>query len=146
MFRGQFKYSIDAKQRLAIPAKFRKAMPDAPLDSIVMTIGKNQCIEIYTFDYWKDVKEKEIELLDQNDPMTLMYIRKLTQYTHDLTLDSQSRVIIPQALLNHAKIKKEVVIQGVIDRMEVWDPDVYDAYMGSSDLPIEELGRLAKKK
>jgi len=59
--------------------------------------------------------------------------------SRDETLDAQGRVAIPQRLLEHAKIQKDVLVNGVLDHIEIWDPKVFEQYMASSNRSYEDI-------
>jgi len=61
------------------------------------------------------------------------------QYAHEDVMDSQSRILIPQMLIDYAKIEKEVLIIGALRKIEVWNPGVYDEYLKQSPMSYEEI-------
>ena len=122
MFRGQFTYSIDAKGRISIPAKLRKQISPDANDSFVMTRGVLTCIDIYPLNEWMQIEEKLLKL-NQFQPDDVRFIRMITQYAVEDTMDSQSRILVPQNLIEYAKIEKEVLILGVLKKIEVWNPE-----------------------
>lgn len=139
MFRGQFKYNIDAKGRVALPAKLRKHVSEEAHESFIMTKGRDACIEIYPSDIWtKDVESKLMQLNPflKDDSR---FLRMMSQDAYDDILDSQYRLLIPHSLLEHAKIKKEVLIIGVLNKIEVWNPEVYEEYAKEATLTFEDL-------
>lgn len=138
MFRGQFTYSIDAKGRISIPAKLRKHISPEANDSFVMTQGTTTCIDIYPLDQWV-LFEQRLLKLDQFKPGDAKFIRMISQYATEDTMDSQSRILIPQNLIDYAKIEKEVLILGVLKKIEVWNPKIYEDYIKDSDESYEEI-------
>ncbi|MDP4114856.1 MAG: division/cell wall cluster transcriptional repressor MraZ [Bacteroidota bacterium] len=139
MFRGQFKYSIDAKGRVALPAKLRKHVSEEAHESFIMTKGRDACIEIYPSDIWaKDIESK----LTQLNPFLKddsRFLRMMSQDAYDDVLDSQSRLLVPHTLLEHAKINKEVLIIGVLNKIEIWNPAVYEEYTKEATMTFEDL-------
>ncbi len=138
MFRGEFKYSMDAKGRISIPAKLRKHVNPEAENTFVMTKSTNKCIDIYPLDNWKVIEEK-LEKLNPFVPEQARLIRTMLQYTVDDTLDSQSRILIPTNLIEYAGIEKDVLILGVLKKIEVWNPKIFEDYMNNSDKSFEEL-------
>lgn len=138
MFRGQFTYSIDAKGRISIPAKLRKQISPEANDSFVMTRGVSLCIDIYPLNEWNLIEEKLLKL-NQFQPDDVRFVRMFTQYAIEDTMDSQSRILIPQNLIDYAKIKKEVLILGVLKKIEVWDPKIYEDYLEQSPETFEQI-------
>lgn len=138
MFRGQFTYSIDAKGRISIPAKLRKQMSPEANDSFVMTRGVSSCIDIYPLNEWIQIEEKLLKL-NQFQPDDVRFVRMFTQYAIEDTMDSQSRILIPQNLIDYAKIEKEVLILGVLKKIEVWNPKIYEEYLNQSPETFEQI-------
>jgi MraZ protein len=138
LFRGLYTYSVDAKGRVSIPARLRKHFnPDAK-DTVVMTQGTSKCINVYPFDQWQVIENRLLKL-NPFIPEHARFIRTISQYATEDVLDSQSRILIPQSLLTYAGIEKEVVILGVLEKIELWNPDTYKEYMEASDEPYEQF-------
>ncbi len=116
-FRGHFDYSLDAKNRLNVPAKFRAAFSSG----VVLAKALEPCVAIWAPDTFERWTESFLSNLNPVSPER----RKLTRYfagnSFDVDLDSAGRVTLNQALLDHAGIDKEVVIVGNLDHLEVWD-------------------------
>ena len=116
-FRGHFDYSLDAKNRLNVPAKFRAAFSSG----VVLAKALEPCVAIWTPDTFERWTESFLSNLNPVSPER----RKLTRYfagsSFDVDLDSAGRVTLNQALLEHAGIDKEIVIVGNLDHLEVWD-------------------------
>jgi MraZ protein len=118
-FRGHFDYSLDAKNRLNVPAKFRAAFSSG----VVLAKGLEPCVAVWAPDTFERWTESFLSNLNPVSPER----RKLTRYfagsSFDAELDSAGRVTLNQALLEHAGIQKEVVIVGNLDHIEIWDRD-----------------------
>lgn len=138
MFRGQFTYSVDAKGRVSIPAKLRKHVSPEANDTFVMTQGTGRCIDVYPLDHWL-VFEKKLEELNPFDPRKAKFIRMILQHAAEDTLDSQSRILIPQKLLEYAKIEKEVIILGALKKIEIWNPKEFENYLKDTPETYEEI-------
>ena len=138
MFRGQFTYSVDAKGRVSIPAKLRKHVSPEANDTFVMTRGTGKCIDVYPLDQWL-VFEKKLEELNPFDPQKAKFIRMILQHAAEDTFDSQSRILIPQTLLEYSGIEKEVIILGALKKIEIWSPKEFDEYLKSTKETYEEI-------
>jgi MraZ protein len=138
MFRGQFTYSIDSKGRIAIPAKLRKHISADANETFVMTRGLSNCIDLYPLDEWQKIEQT---LLDLNSfqPDDARFIRMFVQFAAEDVMDVQSRILIPTALVNYAKIEKDVLILGALKKIEVWNPKVYEEYLLQSPQTYEEI-------
>jgi MraZ protein len=138
LFKGQFTYSVDAKGRLSIPAKLRKYLTPESKDTLVMTQGTISCIDVYPLDTWEKFEGR---LLDLNPfkPIDAKFIRMISQHATEDSLDSQSRILVPQALLKYAKIDKEVLILGALKKIELWNPEVYAEYLNETPETYEQI-------
>jgi MraZ protein len=121
-FRGHFDYSLDAKNRLTVPPKFRATFADG----VVLAKGLEPCIALWTPDAFESFTES---FLSNLNPVSRER-RKLTRFfagsSFDAELDSAGRVTLNQPLLAHAGVDKEVVIVGNLDHLEVWDRKTYE--------------------
>ena len=138
MFKGQFTYSIDSKGRISIPAKLRRHVSSEANDTFVMTRGTSPCIDIYPLDQWLLIEEK-LKNLNQFKPDDVRFIRTMLQHAAEDTLDSQSRILVPQNLIEHAKIEKEVLILGALKKIEVWNPKIFEEYLNQSNETYEQI-------
>jgi MraZ protein len=138
VFKGQYIYSVDSKGRISIPAKLRKHVSPESNDTFIMTQGTEKCIDIYPLDQW-NVLESKLHQLNLFNPDHARFSRILLQNAFDDTLDSQSRILIPQNLLTYAGITKDVLILGVSTKMELWNPSVYENYLNSSEESFEQI-------
>jgi MraZ protein len=127
-FKGSFHYTIDNKGRINIPAKMRKNLAPEANNSFVVTRGFESCIFVYPNDEWAK-RETEIGALQQTNPQDRLFTRLLLQYATDVELDGQYRIVLPKELIQYAHIENDVVILGVFDRIEIWNPDEYKKYL-----------------
>lgn len=138
MFRGQFTYLMDSKGRIAIPAKLRKHISAEANDTFVITRGLSNCIDLYPLDEWQKIEEKLLGL-NSFQPDDARFIRMISQYATDDVMDVQSRIMVPAALINYAKIEKEVLIIGALKKIEIWNPKIYNEYLNQSPQSYEEI-------
>lgn len=141
MFIGSFTYSLDAKSRVAIPAKLRKYVNPEANDTFILTRGTSQCIDVYPLDKWNELVQHKLNKLDSFDPKEAMFLRMFLQKAAEDSLDAQSRLIIPQNLVEFAKIEKEVFILGAINRIELWNPAIYEKYLSDQTESFENIAK-----
>jgi len=141
MFIGSFKYSIDSKGRISIPAKLRKFVDPKSNDAFVMTRGTTQCIDIYPMNFWEELVQDKLNQLNSFEPQEAMFLRMFLQQAAEDKLDSQSRLLIPKNLIEYAEISKEVLILGAIKKIEIWNPKNYEGYLKTSELSYEEIAK-----
>jgi MraZ protein len=121
MFTGTYENSIDSKNRMIIPAKYRNQLGG----QCVLSRGFDRCLYIYTMEDWMELAGK-LKELRQSDPDMREFIRKLFSQASECTLDSQGRILIPQNLKKYARIDKDLITLGAMDKIEVWSREVFD--------------------
>ena len=114
---------MDQKNRLNIPAKFRKALDPINDRTFVLTKGFDKCLLLYPFLEWKKVEEQltrlsSIRNRDRN------FVRSITRHASPAQYDSQGRIPITETLIKYSGIRKEVTVIGMITKIELWSPDV----------------------
>jgi MraZ protein len=123
MFQGHSNTTIDEKGRIIIPAKFRKHILPEANNIMSVTLGRDKCIWLFPSHEWLKV----IETIRSTNPYTQDEVsmrRQMLFDTDELSIDSQHRILIPIELLKKAGIKKDILMIGQIERIEVWNPDV----------------------
>lgn len=124
MFIGHYYHSIEAKGRLAIPASFRSQLDSGG----VVTWGLDGCLFLFPNSYWQKLSEK-LASLPMTNPQARNLTRLLVQSASDLSLDTQGRTLIPEHLRKTANLKKQVVVAGSLNRIEIWDRDNYHMHL-----------------
>src|SRR3712207_1038384 len=117
MLLGEHEHTIDDKNRLTLPARFRQAFGDG----VVVTRGMDGCLYAYTRGDWQDLVERRLGSLDPLSREARTMMRFFFAGAADGELDKQGRIMIPPALMTHAKLGREVVVAGVHDHLEIWD-------------------------
>ena len=144
MFVGEFQHAIDAKNRLVIPAKFRAFITE-PEDRkgffmVASTVPGEHCLRLYTMGGWKRLARTLRLKADQaKDPAR--YLRFFTSRGEFAAIDAQSRVVVPQKLMDYAGLRREVLMVGNVDWIEVWNVEEYRAATESLDEEIGDRGR-----
>lgn len=141
MFLGNYKYSIDAKGRISIPARMRKFVSAESNDTFVLTRGSSKCISIYPMDYWKELLASKLDKLNTFDPKDAKFMRMFLQEAAEDRFDSQSRLMVPKQLIEFAEIEKEVLILGMNKYIEVWNPKAYEEYLNGIEDSYEEIAK-----
>jgi len=141
MFIGEFIHSIDAKKRLAIPAKFRKELgKDA-----ILTRGLDNCLFVFPSEQWKQFAEK-LGSMPLGQGANRAFARLFLAGATEVDFDSLGRILVPDNLKDYAGLKKEAVIAGVFNRLEIWDSEKWSKYKANlekdSDKLAEKLGEL----
>jgi MraZ protein len=130
LFQGHVNTVVDDKGRIIIPAKFRKHVLPEANGIINVTLGRDNCIWLFPSNEWNRV----LKTISSTNPYTDEEVenrRRMLFHTDDISIDSQHRILLPGELLEEVGIKKDVLLLGQIERIEVWDPEIYKKYMTS---------------
>jgi len=93
---------------------------------------------MYPLDEWEKVKSG-LSSYNQFNAEQRFFIRQFLSLVNEVELDSQNRILIPPQLMQFAKLKKEVIVLGLLDKMEIWDPDIKQSYDTSMSKSYEEI-------
>src|SRR4030042_3503266 len=134
MFLGEYKHNLDYKGRLAVPKKFRKELASGA----ILTKGLDGCLFLYPQESWEKLtnrlKESSVAIAD-----TRAFERYLFGRAVAVEFDLLGRVKIPEYLLEYALIKKEAVFVGILERIEIWNPDKWNKLARKLDYRGEEI-------
>ena len=122
-FIGEFSYTIDTKGRLNIPSKFRQSLSKDNKNTFVIARGLDQCIWVYPLIEWKQI-EKNLRDLSSLSITHRRFIRNTARYATPSTYDKQGRVMLNSSLIEFAGLDKDVLIIGMINKMEIWNPNI----------------------
>lgn len=118
MFMGEYNHTIDAKGRLIVPSKFRDVLGS----EFVVTKGLDGCLFVYPNEEWTNIEEKFRDI-----PLTTKDARKFSRFffagAANCEVDKQGRILLPQVLREFADLQKDVVLVGVLSRIEIWSKD-----------------------
>ena len=143
MFFGTYEHTIDDKNRLTLPARFRDALDVG----IVLTRGLDECLDVFTRPDWDALVEARLAPLDPFTKEARELMRFFFAAAADAELDKQGRVLVPPALANHARLGREVVVAGVRDHLEIWDRTTWAAHVTKVEGSAEDVAeRLADKR
>jgi len=137
MLIGEYKHTIDAKKRLAIPAKFRKELGKGA----VLTRGLDNCLALYPQKEWKTMADK-LSKLPQGQTDARGFNRIILAGAADVEFDSLGRILVPDYLKEYAGLGKNIVIAGVYNRLEIWDELRWQEYKNNVE---KDVGDIAKR-
>jgi len=134
MLIGEYIHSIDDKNRLSFPVKFRKAMGK----TVVVSKGLDNCLFVYTMKEWVIVAEKlAASSVLQTDA------RKFNRYilgsAVEVSVDQNGRILLPEFLKDAALLKNKVAVVGVYNRVEIWDDTVWASYKKGVETDVDAL-------
>ena len=128
MFLGEYEHTIDAKGRMAVPARFRAQMDRGA----VISKGMGTCLSVYTLERWEE-KSQELVAGKSSDDLR-DFERRIYPSASEVELDGQGRMIIPAKLRAYAQLGSEVTVAGVRDHFEIWDRAIWQSYQERLDV------------
>ncbi len=134
MFIGEYQHHLDQKGRMAIPAKFRKQLQDG----IVVTRGIDACLFVFAKAEWDKLAEK-MSSLPLTQANSRAFSRLLFAGAHDVELDVQGRILLPDHLRRYAGIGKKAIVAGVFNRLEIWDEAKWKEYQTKTERESEDI-------
>lgn len=143
MFLGEYHHQLDEKGRFRIPAKYRAQLGENP----VMICGSSHCIMLMPKAEFDKLVEQLFGDLDIRDAVTTDLQRRIFSSAQEVEEDKQKRVTLSAPLVDHSHITKNIVTIGVMNRLELWDEDVYKEHMaGLADLDAILNAALSPKR
>jgi len=134
MLIGEYRHTIDTKKRLAIPSKLRRELGS----KAVITRGLDNCLFIFPLSQWNKLVEKLSKLpLGQRD--TRGFIRLMLAGASEVKLDQLGRILIPDYLKQYAGLKKNIVIAGIYNRLEIWDEAKWNLFKTSTEKEVDNM-------
>ena len=134
MFIGEYNHTLDNKNRVIMPVKFR----DQIGSSFVMTKGLDNCLFIYSKDEWKNIEDK-LKSLPMTNKDARAFVRFFFAGATECDIDKQGRALIPNNLKEFAKIDKDVVIIGVSTRIELWSLKEWNKFNSDANISYEDV-------
>lgn len=134
MLTGEFNHSIDSKGRLIIPSKLRDSLGE----HFVITKGMDGCLFLYPENEWEAFEEK-LRTLPLTNKKARDFKRFFLGSAVDGEIDKQGRVLLSSSLRTYAGLDKEVVLAGVLDKVEIWSKEAWDARTNDIEENIEDI-------
>jgi MraZ protein len=138
-FLGTHNYAVDHKGRLSIPASMRTIDPrKRALETFVLAYGFDGCLALYPMEEWARVEERLRRIpmgARKGRALQRMFLKDATV----VSVDKQGRITIPPALKDRAGLDKEAVLHGVLNRIEIWNPDRLNRELAEGEAQVEAL-------
>jgi MraZ protein len=150
MFRGVHNINLDAKGRMAIPARYRQLLQECDNASLVVTIDTEEaCLMAYPLNEWEPIQAK-LEALPSFNPAARRIQRLIIGHATDIDMDASGRLLLPAPLREYAGLDKKMIMMGQGKKFELWDEDHWnerrqsylDAMRDDTNMP-EELMSLS---
>lgn len=134
MFMGEYHHSLDDKNRLIIPSKFREQLGE----SFIVTRGIEKCLFVYARSDWDKIVQK-LQAIPFTKKDARNFMRFFLSGATDIEFDKQGRITVSNPLANYANMKKECVIIGVGERLEIWAKEEWENFFDSSKDNMTEI-------
>lgn len=135
MYIGQFNHTLDVKNRVFLPARFR-----GKNKTFILTRGLESCLYLYDLSGWDKVLQKLEDLSLPDKIEERAFKRALLSGAHEAVPDTQGRILIPQTLKDYAGVTTEIMIIGVGNRLEIWDRSRWEGYYNAqADVSFKNL-------
>ena len=128
-FHGQHEHSLDSKDRLTIPARFRSALADG----VILVKGLDPCVEVYPVQEFARFEERDLAGFSSFSRDQRRMRRRIYAHSVDEKLDSAGRIRLPAHLIEHADLEGACVIVGAGNTLEIWNPNTW----GSEDAEVD---------
>lgn len=135
MFLGQYNHTMDTKGRCSLPARFREDLTE----TFIMTKGLDSCLFIYDLEEWGRMDQKIRSQLSLFSKAGRDFARQFYAGAMEVSCDRQGRVLIPPHLRAFAGLKKEIVVLGVSDRIEIWSKEEWEDHISGEAMNYDSL-------
>ena len=124
-FLGEHECKVDPKGRILLPSRLKAALPPDSSSKLVIQRGFEPYLVLYTLPEWQKVFEKIMALNEFNEDQRRLQ-RNLLSGNMEVELDNAGRILLPKLMQKHAQVDKEAIMVGVGNRIEVWNPELYE--------------------
>jgi MraZ protein len=138
-FKGSEIYAVDSKGRVNIPSKMRRNLSPDAKDTFTITRGMEKCLFVYPQDEWKRLENNLRQSLNSYEEKARYLLRALLPWATEAQLDGQARISIPRRLLEFARIEDQVLIIGALERIELWNPKIFEDYINAQPESYETI-------
>ncbi len=138
MFNSRYECKVDAKGRLALPAKIKAAIPETNGSELYLRFGDDGCLALYPEQEFKKLFN-QINGLSDRDPIHRRIKRSFFDSLVSVELDNVGRFLIPKNFMAFAGIDKEAYVIGVGSYVEIWSPEKYEQNIVSDQTELSAL-------
>ncbi len=138
MWYGQYIHTLDKKDRFILPAKFRDKIKKGRSVYFYVTRGLEGCLFLYSKQEWQELEDK-LQSLSFTNQKPRFFNRIFFSGASEIEIGLQGRIVLPKNLKEFAAIKKEIVIIGVGNRIEIWDKGRWDKFYSTNKNNFEEM-------
>jgi len=138
VFYGEYSHSIDRKGRLILPSKFREVAKANFIEKFFVTRGLDKCLFMFSEEEWHS-QEQKFKSISFTKQQARTFNRIYFSGAQEVIPDKQGRILLPQYLKDFAQIKRDVLIVGVSNRIEIWSKDLWEKFYSDSRQSFEDI-------
>ena len=138
MWYGEYAHTLDDKDRFILPSKFREKVKALEKKKLYITRGLEGCLSLYAQEDWEKLKQK-LESLSFTKQQSRFFNRLFFSGASEIEVDLQGRITLAEYLKEFAQIKRDIVIVGVGNRIEVWDKNCWNKFYKENRKRFEEM-------
>lgn len=143
MIMGEFKYSLDEKGRLMIPARVRTEILG---NALIITRGVEKCLWLFPPEEWKKIAGSLLDSTSLFQEKARLIQRRIIAPAQDIEIDRSGRISIPSTLRDYAGLQKECKILAIQTYMEIWDDETYARYLDETEAQFKEAAEAIGNK
>lgn len=138
MFYGEYLHSLDRKNRVIIPSRFRETITEMCIEKLYITRGLDECLFVFSESEWK-AQENKFKSMSFMKKEARKFKRLFFSGAVPCVPDKQWRILVPDYLKEYANLSKKIMIVGVSSRIEIWDAKKWEEFYKSSKENYEEI-------
>ena len=135
MISGEYRYALDEKGRLMVPAKVRSVVPG---NVMILTRGVDRCLWLFPAEEWHRLSENLIATMSPFQEKARLIQRRILAPAQEAEIDRSGRIAVPPTLREYAGLRKDCTILGMVKYLEIWDESTYSSYLEESDDQFKE--------
>ena len=132
---GEFRNTLDEKGRIPFPARLRRELAE---ETLIITQAVDRCLWLFTAQEWNNFSAKLMGAASPFSGRDRSVVRRLIAPAQTVEFDKGGRISIPQSLREYAGLSKECIFLGINRYIELWDADVYRAYLEDTESSFQE--------
>jgi MraZ protein len=142
---GEYERTVDYKGRLTLPGHLLAASGETEWSRVMLLKGQPGCLYLYDLTTWKAVLDEAYRSMDDDEGRVFMH--RVLSDAHLAEVDNLKRTTVPAPLLAHALIEKRAIIVGLFNRLELWNPEAWQAYLETmEEVPVPSIEELSRAR
>ena len=139
-FTSEFECKLDSNGRLVLPAKIKSSLPEVSTTELVLRKGFESNLILYPMLEYKKIHQK-ISSLSEFNPEQRQLKRIFFRSIAQVEMEGAARILVPKGMLAHAKIERDVILIGMGNYIEIWNPDVFNQSLSVNEAEFSDLAQ-----